>query len=110
MQPAIAHQNGRGVWLYNSLPATVYQISSKEAAERAVHSTARNSTRSHISGNRGYESNRVRSLRYFTRTVSMSIEYIKHRVSLEGHPLPGCRPESDTWRPYSYGQTKQRRA
>ncbi len=74
--------------------------------------------------------------RYFTRTVSMgtssitpcydverlktkthmalgpgeSIEYIKHRVSLEGHPWPGCHPESDTWRPYSYGQTKQRGA
>ncbi len=27
----------------------------------------------------------------------------------EGHPWPGCRPVSDTWRPYSYGQTKQRR-
>ncbi len=60
--------------------------------------------------------------RYFTRTVSMvtssitpcydverletkthmglgpgeSIEYIKHRVSLEGHPWAECRPESDT--------------
>ncbi len=22
-----------------------------------------------------------------------SIEYTKHRVSLEGHPWPGCRPE-----------------
>ncbi len=22
-----------------------------------------------------------------------SIEYNKHRVSLEGHPWPGCRPE-----------------
>ncbi len=39
-----------------------------------------------------------------------SIEYIKHRVSLEGHPWPGCRPKSDTWRPYSYGQTQQRGA
>ncbi len=38
-----------------------------------------------------------------------SIEYIKHRVSLEGHPLPVCRPVSDTWHPYSYGQTKQKR-
>ncbi len=28
MQPAIVCQNGRGVWLYNSLPATVSQISS----------------------------------------------------------------------------------
>ncbi len=32
-----------------------------------------------------------------------SIEYIKHMVS------PGCRPVSDTWCPYSYGQTKQKR-
>ncbi len=47
---AIAHQNWRGVWLYNSPPNTVSKISSKEATERAVHSTARNS------GNRGYES------------------------------------------------------
>ncbi len=28
MQPAIARQNGRGVWLYNLLPATASQISS----------------------------------------------------------------------------------
>ncbi len=48
--PATARQNGRGVWLYNSPPGTAFQISSKEATERAVHSTARNSTRSHISG------------------------------------------------------------
>ncbi len=38
-----------------------------------------------------------------------SIEYTKHRVSLEGHPWPGCRPVSDTWYPYSYEQTKQKR-
>ncbi len=55
----------RGVWLYNLPPATASQISSKEATKRAVHSTARNSTRSHISGNRGYESNKVRSLSIF---------------------------------------------
>ncbi len=73
--------------------------------------------------------------RYFTRTISMgtssitpcydierletkthvglgpgeSIEYSKHRVSLEGHPWLGCRPVNDTWHPYSYGQTKQKR-
>ncbi len=28
MHPAIARQNGRGVRLYNQLPATVFQISS----------------------------------------------------------------------------------
>ncbi len=65
MQPAIARQNGRGVWLYNSPPATASQICSKEATKRAVHSTDRNSTRSHISGSRGYESNQVRSLLIF---------------------------------------------
>ncbi len=65
MQPAIARQNGRGVWLYNSPPATASQICSKEATKRAVHSTDRNSTRSHISGSRGYESNQVCSLLIF---------------------------------------------
>ncbi len=35
--------------------------------------------------------------------------YTKHRVSLEGHPWPGCHPVTDTWHPYSYGQTKQKR-
>ncbi len=74
--------------------------------------------------------------RYFTCTVSMGtssitscydveqlenkthvelgpgelIEYIKHRVSFEGHPWPEYHPESDTWHSYSYGQTKQRGA
>ncbi len=38
-----------------------------------------------------------------------SIEYTKHRVSLEGHLWPGCYPVSNTWYPYSYGQTKQKR-
>ncbi len=28
MQPAIARQNGRGIWLYNSPPATTSQLSS----------------------------------------------------------------------------------
>ncbi len=42
MQPAIARQNRRGVWLYNQLPATASQISLKEATECAAHSTARN--------------------------------------------------------------------
>ncbi len=123
----------RGIWLYNLPPATASQISSKELTERAVHSTARKSTRSNISQLRLRKWPSTFPFRYFTRTVSMgtssitpcydverletkthvglgsgeSIEYIKHRVSLEGHPWLGCRPESDTWRPYSYGQTKQ---
>ncbi len=49
MQPAIARQNGSGVWLYNQLPATASQISSKEATERAAYSTARNAVLVHIS-------------------------------------------------------------
>ncbi len=36
------HGGGRGVWLYNQLPATASQISLKEATEHAAHSTARN--------------------------------------------------------------------
>ncbi len=36
-----------------------------------------------------------------------SIEYIKHRVRLEGHPWPGYHPKSDTWCPYTYGQTSK---
>ncbi len=38
-----------------------------------------------------------------------SIEYTKYRVSLEGHPWPGCHPVSDTCHQYNYGQTKQKR-
>ncbi len=142
MQPAIACQNGRGVWLYNPLPDTASQISSKEAAEHAAHSTARNAVLIPISqGTEVTIATEYVPFRYFTRTASIyidvsmgtssimpcydverletkthvglgpgeSIEYIKHRVSLEGHPWPGCCPESDTWRPYSYGQTKQKR-
>ncbi len=37
-----ACQNGWGVWLYNQLPANASLIFSKEATERAAHSTARN--------------------------------------------------------------------
>ncbi len=38
-----------------------------------------------------------------------SIKYTKHMVSSEGHSWPGCRPVSDTWCPYSYRQTNQKR-
>ncbi len=70
MQPAIARQNGSGVWLYNQLPATASQISSKEATERAAHSTARNAVLVHIS--QGTEVTIVTEyvpFRYFTRTA-----------------------------------------
>ncbi len=30
-------------------------------------------------------------------------------MSPEGHPWTGCHPVSDTWCPFSYGQTKQKR-
>ncbi len=39
-----------------------------------------------------------------------SVEYTKQRVSPDGHPWPGCRPISETWCLYSYGQTKQKRS
>ncbi len=32
-----------------------------------------------------------------------------NRVSLEGNPWPGYHPVNDTWCPYGYGQTKQKR-
>ncbi len=38
-----------------------------------------------------------------------TIEYTKHRVSLEGHLWPGCRPVNGTWCPYICGQTKQKK-
>ncbi len=135
MQPAIARQNGRGVWLYVcclpphlrflqrkqpsmqliARPGTVFVPISQETEVKIV--------------------NEYVPFQYFTHTVSMgtssitpcydverlktnthvglgpgeSIEYTKHRMSLEGHPWPGCRPVYDTWRPYSYVQTKQKK-
>ncbi len=71
MQPDIARQNGSGVWLYNQLPATASQISSKEATERAAHSTARNAVLVPIS--QGIEVLIVTvyvPFQYFTRTAS----------------------------------------
>ncbi len=72
MLPARARQNGRGNWLYNPLPATASQISSKEATERAAHSTARNTVLVPIS--QGTEVTIVTEyvpFRYFTRTASL---------------------------------------
>ncbi len=70
MQPAIARQNGRGVWLYNQLSATTSQISSKEATKCAAHSMARNAVLVPIS--QGTEVTIVTEyvlFRYFTRTA-----------------------------------------
>ncbi len=56
-----------------------------------------------------YDVERLETKTHVGLVPGESIEYIKHRVSLEGHPWPGCCPGSDTWHPYSYGQTKQKR-
>ncbi len=57
----------------------------------------------------GYDVERLETKTHVGLGPGESIEYTKHRVSLEGHLWPGCRPVSDTWHPYSYGQTKQKR-
>ncbi len=60
-----------GVWLYNQLPATASQISSKEATKRAANNTARNAVLVPIS--QGAEVTIVTEyvpFRYFTRTAS----------------------------------------
>ncbi len=67
----VTRQNGRGVWLYNQLPATASQISLKETTNRAAHSTARNAILVPIS--QGTEIMIVTEyilFRYFTRTAS----------------------------------------
>ncbi len=71
MQPDLARQNGRGVWLYNPPPATASQISSKEATKHAAYSMARNAALVPIS--QGTEVTKVTEcvpFRYFTRTAS----------------------------------------
>ncbi len=68
MQLAIARQNGRGVWLYNQLPATAFHIFSEEATERTAHSMARN-----VPISQGTEATIVTEyvpFRYFIRTAS----------------------------------------
>ncbi len=54
-----------------------------------------------------YDAERLETKTHVGLGQGESIEYTKHRVSLEGHPWPGCRPVSDTW--CRYGQTKQKR-
>ncbi len=56
-----------------------------------------------------YDAERLETKSHMGLDPGESVEYTKHRVRLEGHPRPGSRPVSDTWHPYSYGQTKQRR-
>ncbi len=69
MQPTISCQNGRGVWLYNQLLCHCISDFFK-GSNRGMQLTA--CTCSHISGNRGYDSNRVRSLSIFH---SYCVEY-----------------------------------
>ncbi len=117
-----------------SCSVTASQISSKEATE------ACSSQRVLVPISQGTEVTIVTEYvpcQYFTRTASSinacpimpyydaerletkthvglgpveSVEYTKQRVSPEGHPWPGCRPISETWCLYSYGQTKQKRS
>ncbi len=56
-----------------------------------------------------YDAERLETKNHVGLGPGESIEYTKYRVSPEGHPWPGCHPVSDTWCPYSYGQTKQKR-
>ncbi len=56
-----------------------------------------------------YDAERLETNTHVGLGPGESMEYTKHRVSLEGHPWPGCRRVSDTCCPYSYGQTKQKR-
>ncbi len=56
-----------------------------------------------------YDTERLETKTHVGLGPGESIEYTKHRVSLEGHPQPGRDPISDTWYPYSYGKTKQKR-
>ncbi len=56
-----------------------------------------------------YDLERLETKTHVGLSPGESTEYTKHRVSLEGNPWPGYRPVNDTWCPYSYGQTKQKR-
>ncbi len=56
-----------------------------------------------------YDAERLKTKTHVGLGSGESIEYNKHKVSLEGHPWPGCCPLSDTWRPYSHGQIKQKK-
>ncbi len=74
MQPAIAHQNGRGVWVYKQ-PIRRRISDFFERSNWGVQLIARPGTQYsfHISGNRGYDSNDYILFRYFTRTASKTL-------------------------------------
>ncbi len=46
-----------------------------------------------------YDAERLETKTHMGLGPGESKEYTKHRVSLEGHPWPGCYPVSNTWRP-----------
>ncbi len=56
-----------------------------------------------------YDAERLETKTHMGLDPGEPIEYTKHKVSLEGHPWPGCHPVSHTWRPCNYGQTKQKK-
>ncbi len=63
--PARSRQNGHGIWLYKpSFRHRILRFTSTEATTESCSYLARQSTQYsfRISGNRGYDSNRVRSL------------------------------------------------
>ncbi len=47
-----------------------------------------------------YDAERLETKTHMGLDPGELIEYTNYRVSLEGHPWPGCLPVSDTWRPY----------
>ncbi len=88
VQPAIARQNGRGVWLYNPLLATASQISLKEATVRVAHSTARNAVLVPIS----------QGTKVTIVTVYIPFRYFTHTASRYWHKYGNQSNHSVLWR------------
>ncbi len=58
---------------------------------------------------RCYDVERLETKTHVGLDPGESVEYTKHRVSLEGHPWLGCRPIRTLSVQIVYGQTKQKR-
>ncbi len=56
-----------------------------------------------------YDEERLETKTHVGLDPGESVEYTKHRVSLEGHPWLGCRPIRILGFNIVYGQTKQKR-
>ncbi len=89
IQPAIACQNGRGVWLYNQPIIRSLRVRSLSRITLVLR-------RETLYGN---QSNHAMLRCGMTRNQNSrgirpgeSVEYTKHRVSLEGHPWLGVIP------------------